>query len=185
MNMKWMRMNMVAMLLAMFAVTACEDDDDEDVIDDNNWSQSDINFVDRANESNRAEIELSILAVSKGNAAVKAYGHMMADEHNEALEDLQVIANDQDFELSTALSAKHEQLKARLMGLSGFSFDTAYINSQVQAHNEAAVLFQNQSLNGEDQRLVNYANKYLPRIRVHLKHADSLKVVLNNSITGG
>ncbi len=183
--MKLIKMNLMAMLLALFAVVACDDGDGEEIIEETNWSQTDINFVDKANESNRAEIELSILAVSKGNAAVKAYGQMMADEHNEALEELQVIANDQDFNLSTELSAEHKQLKARLMALSGFSFDTAYISGQVRAHNSAVVLFQNQSLNGEDQRLINYANKYLPRIRVHLKHADSLKVVLNNSITGG
>lgn len=182
--MKLINMNLMAMLLALFAVVACDNNDGQEIIEETNWSQTVINFVDKANESNRAEIELSILAVSKGNVAVKAYGHMMADEHNEALEELQVIANDQDFNLSTELSAEHEQLKARLMGLSGFSFDTAYINSQVKAHNSAVVLFQNESLNGEDQRLINYANKYLPRIRLHLKHADSLKMVLNN-ITGG
>jgi putative membrane protein len=69
--------------------------------------------------------------------------------------------------------------------LSGFAFDTAYINSEVKAHHETIILFDNESDNGDDQRLINYAHKYLPHIRIHLEKVDSLKVVLNNSVTGG
>ena len=150
------------------------------------WSETDQNFVAQANEQNRAEIELGILAVANGSSAgVKAHAQMTADEHNEALEDLAVIANDQDVALSTELSAVHQQLRTRLMGLSGFSFDTVYINSQVKAHHATIALYENQLDHGEDQRLVNYAIEYLPRVRFHLRKADSLKVVLDNSLTGG
>jgi putative membrane protein len=183
--MKWEKMNLVAMLLALISVTACEDDPEEEIIDINDWNQTDMNFVTNANEGNRAEIEMSALASLKGSAGVKMFSQMMVNEHSDALEELQTIANDQDVQLSTELSAEHKQLKARLEGLSGFIFDTAYINSQVKAHNETLILFDNESSNGDDQRLINYANKYLPIIRIHLKKADSLKVILDNSVTGG
>jgi putative membrane protein len=62
-----------------------------------------MNFVTKANEGNRAEIELGALASSKGGTGVKIFGQMMVNEHGDALEDLQTIANDQDIQLSTEL----------------------------------------------------------------------------------
>ncbi len=70
------------------------------------------------------------------------------------------------------------------MTLSGYSFDTAYINSQVKGHQEVAALFEKETNDGKEARLKNYAEKLLPHIRMHLTRADSIRKVLENNVKG-
>ena len=175
---------MIAVIAAMIGASACDDDDGDD--NDNvpkEWTQSDKNFATQANEANRAEIELGTLAAAQaGDSSVKVFGQMMVDDHSGALNELKALADNKNFPLSTDLTAEHQQLKTRLMGLSGFSFDTAYVNSQVVAHTQAEALFESQSNSGDDAALKSYAGKYLPHIRLHLQKSDSLHIVLTDSI---
>lgn len=49
---------------------------------------------------------------------------MMVDDHQGALDELKTMADDEHITLSERLKEKHEKLKQRLNGLSGYSFDT-------------------------------------------------------------
>jgi putative membrane protein len=184
MKMEWMKWSMIALVAVTISISACDDDDDDNDNVKKEWSQTDKNFVTKANESNRAEIELGTLAASQAsNASVKSFGQRMVNDHQGALQELQQLADNKDFTLSSELTTEHKELKTRLSGLSGYSFDTAYINSQVMDHNKAISLFENESTHGDDQSLKNYANKYLPHIRDHRELADSLTIVLHESDT--
>jgi len=62
--------------------------------------------------------------------------------------------------------------------LMGMAFDSTYINSQVMDHQAAIQLFQSEASNGNDSRLRDYAQKYLPKLQMHLQMADSVRMGL-------
>jgi putative membrane protein len=154
-------------------VSACDDDDNNVIAD------TDRNFMVSAAQANQAEIELGELAASKSTTeGVREFGQMMQTEHQTALNELESIADDKDVDLPSTLDAKHQQLKQRLTTLIGYSFDTAYMNSQVADHAATEALFRTERDNGQDQRLREYAAKYLPHIQMHFQEADSISRAL-------
>jgi putative membrane protein len=156
--------------------SACDDDDDNGV----EMNGMDRNFVMNASEANMAEIELGQIAAMKSSTeSVRAFGQMMVTEHQTALDELQTIADEKDVEMATELYAKHQQLKEQLNSLTGFQFDTAYMNNQVKDHQSTESLFETEISAGRDQQIKDYANKYLPHIQMHLHHADSISNTLN------
>jgi putative membrane protein len=174
----WKKLAGVALMATVMVAGACDDDDDGDNRD---LSQQDKNFITMASYGNRAEVELGALAASKGNSdAVRMYGNMMVDEHEDALDDLEDIADDFDADFPTGLDAEHQEKKEMLMALSGYSFDTAYMHSQVVDHEKTEALFETEVASGKEQRLKDYANNLLPHIRMHLHKADSILTVLED-----
>ncbi len=155
-------------------LTACDKDDDgEDV------NATDRQFVMSAAMANRAEINAGQLAATRGtNAAVRSYGQMMVTEHTQAQNDLRSLASDEGIAMSDTIDAAHQALMTRLMSLSGYQFDTAYIKSQVMDHQNSILLFQTEISSGDNDRAQNYANTYLPKIQQHYRTADSIRLRL-------
>ena len=52
------------------------------------------------------------------------------------------------------------------------------MNSQVRDHQKTETLFETETANGKDQGLKDYANKYLPHIRMHLENAIEIRSAL-------
>jgi putative membrane protein len=59
------------------------------------------------------------------------------------------------------------------MGLNNLAFDTTYISGQVSDHQKAIALFQTEINNCQDARVKAYANKYLPKLQMHLMRLQS------------
>jgi putative membrane protein len=164
-----------ALAISGIVYSACDDDDDNS----NVINQTDRDFVMNVSEGNLAEIELGELAAMKSTTeAVRAFGEMMATEHQMAMDELDSIAERNDIQMSTSLNAEHQALKEQLSTLVGYSFDTTYMKSQVKDHEKTEALFQTEISNGSHQGIRNYANKYLPHIQMHLHHADSINNAL-------
>jgi putative membrane protein len=164
-----------ALAVTVVIGSACDDDDD----DKKSLQQADKDFAMNAAMANKAEIDLGDLASDNGEAeGVRMFGMDMVEDHQPALNELKSIANDYDVTLSETLDAEHQQLKQRLMGMSGYAFDTAYIHSQVKDHQKVIAMFESEIANGKEQRFKDYANKYLPHIRMHLVKADSISAAL-------
>lgn len=126
-----------------------------------------------------AEIMAGQLAATKGNSSdVRSFGQMMVTEHGQAQSDLQTLASNVGVTLPDSVDAEHQALMARLNALTGYSFDTAYINSQVKDHQKTLTIFQSELTDGRKQEVINYASLYLPRIQMHLQKADSISKVL-------
>jgi putative membrane protein len=163
------------LLLCAFALsvfTACDKDDDDDNMDLNN---TDREFVLKASLSNYAEIDAGQLAVTKAEEdGVEMYGQHMVTDHSLAKAELETIAASLGLRSPDSLDARHVALKAVLMSLSDRAFDSAYIISQVQDHQEAIDLFENEADDGDNSQLRNYANGKLPHLRRHLQMADSI-----------
>lgn len=162
--------------LAIFVLVACKKDDDNNK---QNVNSTDQTFLTQVAVGNKAEIMAGQLAATKGtNAGVKAFGQLMVNEHGLAQNDLQNVYSSIGQTMPDSVDAEHQALMTRLNSLSGVSFDTAYINSQVRDHQKTVSIFQTEISNGNNDSVQNYANKYLPHIQMHLRMADSLSRAL-------
>jgi len=149
---------------------ACNKDDDN-----NSASDSDRDYMRRASYGNNAEVDAGQMAVTKGtNPGINSFGQMMVSDHSTAQADLASRAQDMSVGLPQGLDSEHTALKAQLTLMSGYTFDSMYIHSQVNDHQKTVALLQSMMANGNDQRVRDYAGKYLPKVQMHLHMADSL-----------
>lgn len=170
---------------SMFAA-ACDDDDDNGNNNDM-IAEADKSFTEMAALSNRAEIELGGIAATRGsNDLVREFGQHMVDEHTGAQDELEDIADDYDnIDWPDGLDQKHQQIRDQLLNLSGYSFDSLYIASQVMDHEKADSLFQ-AGMQSTNTRIQSYATKYHPHIEMHLVKADSIhNVIIENNVDDG
>jgi putative membrane protein len=98
----------------------------------------------------------------------------MINDHGTAKSQLQSIANDLKLNAPDSLDAQNKQLATQLALLTGRSYDSAYVHSQVTAHTQTIALFQNEINSGVNTRLKNYANTQMPHLQTHLQNAQSL-----------
>ncbi len=167
------KMFLLGTISAALLFTACEKDSDGDLI--NGLNETDQNFTAAAARSNTAEIQLSQLALDNTiNDTIRAYAQMMIDQHQMAQDELDSIASSVHFDIPHDVDQAHLDLKARLDTLNGYSFDTAFLNSQLVDHMATINLLQNQTTAGENAGLKNYASKYLPIVQGHRSMADSI-----------
>jgi putative membrane protein len=164
----------IACITAAFCVIACHKDHHDD--NDNNLSKMDRTFVTQAGYANSDEIAAGGVAAAKGSdSAVKMFGAFMVTEHSTAQGELKTIANNlSDVTVPDTPDSVHIAMMQKMALLSGHAFDTAYIKSQINDHNTAMALFQQEATYGENTRLRNYAAKYLPHIIMHKEMADSI-----------
>jgi putative membrane protein len=142
-------------------------------------SDQDQQFLIKASYSNLAEVDAGTLASTKGaNAGIKMFGEMMVEDHTTAENELKMIADSNQVSVPGAPDSAHQAMKAKLMALSGNAFDTTYIGGQVIDHQTTVTLFQTEISSGQSERVIAYANKYLPKIQMHLVMADSLNLVV-------
>jgi putative membrane protein len=115
-----------------------------------------------------AEVELGELAADKAqNAEVKKFAQMMIADHTKANAELKTLAAKNNVTLPTELSAKHQSMKQKLQGLSGAEFDKAYVDGQVEDHEDTLELMENNTDNSNAD-IKAFATKTQPIIKAHL-----------------
>lgn len=174
----------MVMLASLVTWSACDDDDknnDEEPV----LPATDDNFVEKAALANMTEVNFGQLAAEKGtDPMVREYGEHMVNEHTTAQDELEEIADDyRNIDWPDGLDPQHQQIREQLEDLTGYSFDSLYIVSQVMDHQMAVDLFETEVSDGEEQRVKSYASKYLPHIQHHLEKADSIRNVLLTTTT--
>ena len=132
-------------------------------------------FVENASAKGVSEVEAGKLAEEKGTSAdVKAFAQMMVKDHTAANQELKAIARAKNLEVSDDAQLL-DKAKAMILELRGASsFDRAYANNQVKAHEATIELFKEQAASGEDPELKAFAEKMLPALDKHLEHAKEL-----------
>jgi putative membrane protein len=132
-------------------------------------------FVEDASAKGVAEVEAGKLAEEKGTAAdVKAFGAMMVKDHTAANDKLKAIADAKKIEVSTDAELM-DKAKAMILDLrSAKSFDQAYANNQVKAHEATIEIFEDEVKNGNDDQLKTFATETLPKLKAHLEQAKAL-----------
>ena len=138
-------------------------------------------FVDNAAAGGIAEIETSRLALEKSQSAdIKAFANMMITDHGKANDELATIAKKNDIEVPDTTTLV-KQAKEKILDMRDESFDAAYANNQVKAHEETIELFKKEANSVTDDKvkgateLKGFAQKMLPALEKHLEIAKKLQ----------
>jgi putative membrane protein len=139
------------------------------------------NFVDNAAAGGVSEIETSRLALEKSQSAdIKAFANMMITDHGKANDELAGIAKANDIKVPDTTTLV-KQAKEKILDLRDESFDAAYANNQVNAHEETIELFKKEANTVTDDQvkgateLKAFAQKMLPALEKHLTAAKELQ----------
>jgi putative membrane protein len=175
--MKPVRILFFASVVAAVGFASCSDDDDNNT--NPSLTVEDKTFMQQAAFGNKAEITAGQMASTKGNEnMVKMFGSMMVTDHSTAYDELEDMADRWNYDIPQAPDSMHQAKAQYLNSLSGYSFDTAYTAAQVMDHQKTVQLFQQATQGTAQQQLKAYAEKYLPKIQMHLQHADSILTAL-------
>jgi len=138
-------------------------------------------FVDKAAAGGIAEIETSRLALEKSASAdVKAFANMMITDHSKANDELAALAKKHDIEVPDSTTLV-KQAKEKILDMRDESFDAAYANNQVKAHEDTIELFKKEANTVTDDKvkgateLKGFAQKMLPALEKHLEMAKKLQ----------
>ena len=138
-------------------------------------------FVDKAAAGGIAEIETSKLALEKSASAdIKSFANMMITDHSKANDELAAIAKKNDIEVPDTTTLV-KQAKEKILDMRDESFDAAYANNQVKAHEETIELFKKEANTVTDDQvkgateLKGFAQKMLPGLEKHLEAAKKLQ----------
>ncbi|WP_219097241.1 DUF4142 domain-containing protein [Pseudomonas sp. UMAB-40] len=138
-------------------------------------------FVDNAAAGGIAEIETSRLALEKSSSAdIKAFANMMITDHSKANDELAALAKKNDIEVPDETTLV-KQAKEKILDMRDESFDAAYADNQVKAHEDTIKLFEKQANTVTDDKvkgateLKGFAQKMLPALEKHLEMAKKLQ----------
>ena len=140
----------------------------------NSLSSKGSSFVKEASEGNQSEIALAQLAQQKAqNPEIKSLAQMIQQDHQQAQEKLQTIAQTHGLTLDTTPTWSQRRAQSKLEKLSGAEFDQQYAKDMLEDHVTDIKKFQKASQNIEDSDVKQYAQDCLPKLQAHLQHAES------------
>jgi len=146
----------------------------------NTLNQADTTFMMQVSAANSAEVAAGTLASTMGeDAMIKSFGDMMVTDHTTAQGDLKGVGTTVGVDVKDSVDADHTTLLQTLQGLSGREFDSTYIINQIADHQKTVADFQAELSSGSRSEVKDFANKYLPKIQMHLQKADSIAIEMN------
>lgn len=134
-------------------------------------------YVPNAAISDLFEIESSKLALEKSqSAAVKKFAQQMITDHTATSTQLKSILASAKLNMAppAALDARRQGMLDNLKGLSGAAFDTAYLDQQTAAHQEALTLHTSFAEDGDNDALKQFAAATAPKIQHHYEMVQQL-----------
>ncbi len=132
-------------------------------------------FVDAATEAGIAEVVTGKLAQEKSqNAEIKTFAQQMVTDHTQANQKLGDIARKLDISVPDE-AAMTDKVKKMILEWRDESFDKAYLNNQVDAHEKAVELFKKEAASSDKAELKAFASETLPKLEQHLEQAKALQ----------
>lgn len=133
-------------------------------------------FVDDASAKGIAEIKNAEMANQKSQSAdIKSFADMMIKDHKAANEKLMSIAHAEKLDVSDE-EGLADKVKALILEYREGSFDQAYANNQVKAHEQTIELFEKEAKDGDNTKVKEFAAKTLPDLKKHLEKAKELSL---------
>jgi putative membrane protein len=135
-------------------------------------------FIDKVAVSNKFEIDTSELALKYGKSEdVKAFARQMITDHKKAGEDFKASLAQAKIEppadsLDVSHTAKYAKLR---LFTTEKGFDSAYVDAQLQAHEDAVATFKDYAANGPTPEVKAFAEKTLPVLEHHLEMVKNLR----------
>jgi putative membrane protein len=108
---------------------------------------------------------------------------MMVDDHTRIADSLRALAGEKDVMLPTDLKPGDLALLNQLTGLSGDTFDKAYMGAMARDHRTEIAVFQTEANSGSDKDLQGFASKELPTLRQHLQMAEITAASVGAGVT--
>jgi putative membrane protein len=131
-------------------------------------------FVKEASAGNQSEITLAQLAQQKGqNPEIKSLAQMIQQDHQQAQEKLQTIAQAHGITLDQNPGWSQKRAQSKLEKLNGADFDQQYAKDMLEDHVTDIKKFQKASQSVEDTDVKQYAQETLPHLQAHLQHAET------------
>lgn len=137
------------------------------------------NFLHIATSSNLWEIQSSRLALQvSANPGIRSFAEMIIADHTQFAGIMAAADKAADLgppppeALMPFDQAKIDQLRATPVG----SFDVAYRNMQIAAHQQAIQLFQTYAASGDNSVIRAMAAQAIPMLERHLAAAEALQV---------
>jgi len=132
-------------------------------------------FINDASAKGIAEIETAKLALEKSQSQdVKTFAQSMIDDHTKMNEQLQQLAQQKKLEVADNAMLM-DMAKKMILQVRDESFDAAYANNQVVAHEQTIEIFRNEANTSKDPELKALAQAALPKLEAHLEHAKTLQ----------
>lgn len=140
---------------------------------DNAQRMSPAAFIAQAVSGNMLEIQSSRLAMDRSKQKeVRKFAERMIKDHTEAAERMKSAAMGQT--VPDEMSTLHTQTLEQLRQSDDKQFDARYLQMQLQAHEEAILLFEQYAATGEQESLKQYAEQMLPVLRAHLQSVKQI-----------
>lgn len=136
-------------------------------------------FLAQAGSGNQFEIQSSQLALQASqNAGVRNFANMMIADHTRLGQAMAAAAMSARLQPppTALLPAQQAMLDQLRSAGTGYRFDQAYQQAQIQAHQGAVTLFQNYATSGDVPALRTAAAQALPTIQSHLSMAQTLQI---------
>lgn len=134
---------------------------------------SDEDFIEEASAKGVAEIETGKMALERGTDTVKEFAQQMIDDHGKTNEKMKSLAQKHDLDISDGATLLDKARAMTLRVRDGESFDKAYANNQVSAHEQTIELFQ-RAKNSDNAEISAFAGETLPKLEEHLSMAREL-----------
>jgi len=136
-------------------------------------------FVETASAKGIAEIETARMALDEGTAQIHEFANRMIEDHTKANNELRDIARQQDLEVADDPTLM-DMAKAMMLSIrNDESFDDAYIENQINDHEETIELFERAS-HSDNDAIRAFAREKLPILREHLQMANELEEQLGD-----
>ncbi|HEX3944684.1 MAG TPA: DUF4142 domain-containing protein [Rhizomicrobium sp.] len=133
-------------------------------------------FVKKATVSDMYEIAAGHIAETKATSAdVKTFANRMITDHTKSSDELKsILSKNGHTPAPPPLDPAHKAMLNKLRNASAGNFDALYAQQQIQAHQEAVMLFTSEEQTGTDPDIKNFAAQTLPVIQQHLSMAQQL-----------
>ena len=133
-------------------------------------------FVERASELGFAEIETANIALENSESEdVRQFAKKMIEDHKTANKELSRLASQAGLETANEADLMNKAKGMVLKMRDGVSFDQAYANNQVMAHEMTIQLFKSAATYVDNRELQQFASKTLPKLKQHLEEAKKLQ----------
>ncbi|MBC6610477.1 DUF4142 domain-containing protein [Hymenobacter sp. BT507] len=137
--------------------------------------QYDAEFAVAASSSNMLEIALGKLAQQKAIATeVKEWGKRMEQEHGQAEQQLQAIAERARITLPQMMGKDDKGIYDDIDDRKYFGFDKKYMRDLQELHERTIARFADAAAKVSDPALRTYAAEMLPKLREHEEITDQL-----------
>jgi len=136
-------------------------------------------FANGAAASDAFEIESSKLAATNASsAAVKKFAAQMIDAHTASTATLKAAAAKLDPAITPdpTLTSDQDASLAALKTRKGASFDAAYVDVQIAAHDKALAMLKDYSATGSVAEFRTIATGLVPKVSAHLNMAKGMKL---------